>query len=456
MPRETFRIRTFMTTQEAIADRREILDRAYGYLANEEDARVCKDIPDEACRVVPENFFRQLGANILTRLGDAIVNPKTVLAWLVPLLQAPEFVLSLLVPIRESGSLLPQLLIAQRIRRLALRKWSWVVGALGQGLCVVGLATVVFYLSGWAAGLSLLGLLAAFSLFRGVCSVAAKDVTGKTVPKTRRGRLNGLSSTLSGLLVVGLGIFLSVLQDDSSLRALGLILVAAGVIWFVSAALYATIDETPGETGGGGNAWETAMDQLALLRTDAAFRRFVLVRTLFIATALTSPFIVLLTQKRMPDEGLAMLGIFVLVSGVADSVSAAVWGVQADRSSRRVMILAGSGAAVIGVIVALSEWLDAGVADTMWFYAGLYFLLTVCHSGMRVGRKTYLVDMAGGNKRTDYVAVSNTVIGVALLLAGLLSAGLAAISVPFAVLALALMALTGTVICLWLPEVQIT
>lgn len=443
-----------MALQESVADHREILDRAYGYLANEEDARVCKDIPDEACRVVPENFFRHLGTNVLTRLGDAVINPKTVLAWLVPLLQAPDFVLSLLVPIRESGSLLPQLLIAQRIRRLALRKWSWVMGAAGQGISALGMAAVVYLLSGWKAGLALLALLTIFSLSRGICSVAAKDVIGKTVPKTRRGRLNGLSSTLSGLLVIGLGAILSIIQDDSSLRILALIILAAGVIWFVSAVLYATIDEHPGETEGGGNAWETAMEQLSLLRTDVDFRRFVLVRTLFIATALTSPFIVLLTQQRMPDEGLAMLGIFVLVSGIGDSVSATVWGVQADRSSRRVMIMAGSAAGLIGIIVALSEWLDAGAADTMWFYASLYFLLTVAHSGMRVGRKTYLVDMAGGNKRTDYVAVSNTVIGVALLAAGLISAGLAAISVPFAVFALALMALAGTVICLRLPDVQ--
>ena len=48
----------------------------------------------------------------------------------------------------------------------------------------------------------------------------------------------------------------------------------------------------------------------------------------------------------------------------------------------------------------------------------LYFLLTVAHQGVRLGRKTYLVDMAEGNKRTDYVSVSNTVIGAILLLFG--------------------------------------
>lgn len=118
------------------------------------------------------------------------------------------------------------------------------------------------------------------------------------------------------------------------------------------------------------------------------------------------------------------------------------------------MVIAGASAAAIGLIVSFSEWLHAPVRNAVWFYAGLYFLLVVAHSGMRVGRKTYLVDMAGGNKRTDYVAVSNTVIGVMLLLTGVVTAALAYASVPFAVFALALMALAGTLMCLRLPEVQ--
>lgn len=434
--------------------RREILDRAYEFINNEEDARVCRDIPEEACRVVPENFFRLLGSNVLTKLGDAIVNPKTVLAWLIPILSIPEFVLSLLVPIRESGSLLPQLLIAQRVRQMPLRKWSWVAGAVGQAVSVIGIAGIVMTLTGWAAGLAILLLLSVFALSRGLCSVAHKDVMGKTISKTRRGRLSGLSSTTSGLLVIALGAGLGLLPDEASTRLLALIIMIAGALWIVAALLFAAVDELPGETSGGGNAWETGMRQLALLQTDTTFRRFVFVRTLFIATALTSPFIVLLSQERLTDEGLALLGVFVLAHGIGESVSASVWGVQADRSSRRVMILAGGAAAVIGVIVACSEWLDAPLADTMWFYSGLYFLLAVAHSGMRLGRKTYLVDMASGEKRTDYVAVSNTVIGVMLLLAGGVSAALAAVSVPFAVFVLALMAMTGVLICLKLPEVQ--
>jgi hypothetical protein len=55
-----------------------------------------------------------------------------------------------------------------------------------------------------------------------------------------------------------------------------------------------------------------------------------------------------------------------------------------------------------------------------WFIPVAYFFLAIAHSGVRVGRKTYLLDMASGERRTDYVAVSNSVIGAVLLLGGAL------------------------------------
>lgn len=64
--------------ERLLADER--LERLYRALVDEEDARVCRDIDEQACRVVPGNFFLQLLTQFLTRLGDAIA--KTLLAWL--------------------------------------------------------------------------------------------------------------------------------------------------------------------------------------------------------------------------------------------------------------------------------------------------------------------------------------------------------------------------------------
>ena len=65
-----------------------------------------------------------------------------------------------------------------------------------------------------------------------------------------------------------------------------------------------------------------------------------------------------------------------------------------------------------------------GLLDAAWLHPVAFFLLGVAHSGVRAGRKTYLVDMAGGVKRTDYVSVSNSVIGGILLLTGVLTGAL--------------------------------
>ena len=62
--------------------------------------------------------------------------------------------------------------------------------------------------------------------------------------------------------------------------------------------------------------------------------------------------------------------------------------------------------------------------------------------------------MAGGNKRTDYVAVSNTVIGLLLLLTGLLGALAAAISVQFTLVLLGLAGLLGAGLSLRWKEVS--
>jgi hypothetical protein len=80
---------------------------------------------------------------------------------------------------------------------------------------------------------------------------------------------------------------------------------------------------------------------------------------------------------------------------------------------------AASVAASLGLTVFLLDQFGM-VATFAWIPPAAFFLLSVAHSGVRIGRQTYILDLASGNRRTDYVAVSNTVIGVALLLGGTL------------------------------------
>ncbi len=427
------------------------LDQLYSLIANEEDARVCKDIPEAACREVPRNFFLILAANVLTKLGDLLISPKTVLAWLMSAVGAPALV-AWLVPIRESGSMMPQMVIGAWVRRKAVRKWFWTLGSLGQALSVAAMAGCVWFLDGYAAGGGILAALIAFSLARGFCSVSMKDVQGKCIPKTRRGRLSGLASTLGGTATVILTALLFWDRGDPSLAFYTALLLLAALLWVVAGALFATVDEYAGETGGGGNAIGEAFRSLSLLRDDAPFRHFVITRALLLCSALASPYFVVLAQKTS-DLGW-MLGVFLLASSLASSLSASFWGWAADTSSRRVMIRGAAMASGTCLIAGITALVAGTETDALaWFYPLAFFVLSIAHAGVRLGRKTYLVDMAGGNKRTDYTAVSNTVIGVLLLVTGGLTALVSMVSEVAVILVLGLMGLAGMVSALRLNEV---
>ncbi|MDX1517480.1 MAG: MFS transporter [Woeseiaceae bacterium] len=431
----------------------QITENIYDKLTNEEDARVCDDISEESCRETPTSFVLILSSYLLTKLGDAIASPKTTLAWLTSVVGAPAFVLGLLVPIRESGSMIPQLFIGSAIRRLPVRKWVWVAGSVAQCLCIAGIGVVAMLLEGVAAGFAILGLITLFSLSRGFCSVAAKDVLGKTIPKPKRGQLTGWSASIAGLLSVGVGVVLMLpLAGDVDATTLGLLLIGAGALWLVAAALYSNVGEFAGETGGGRSAME-ALAKLSLLANDKPFRRFVMTRALLMCSALSAPYYVALAQKNLGSPTY-LLGAFVAAAGVAGLVSAPFWGRFADRSSKHVMIAAAIVTAAVGLLTfALDRFLPAA-GQTVWFLPLAYFVLSVAHNGVRVGRKTYVVNLASGNQRTDYVAISNTVIGVLLLLVGSVGVLAPLIGNGGVIGLLALMGLAGAALGTTLPNTE--
>lgn len=393
----------------------------YQRLSNEEDARACTGISDSACREVPGNFFKILIAQLSTKLADSFTSSKVVLPWLLTSAGAPAFFTALLVPIRESGSLIPQLLLGGIVRQFEHRKQFYVIGSLLQGAAVALMAISAIQLEGARLGWTIVALLIIFSLSRGLCSIANKDVLGKTIPKARRGRLNGLSASLSGVITILIsgGVLIS---EYESINFMVAMLVIASLCWLIAAISFAVIVEYGGATEGAGNGFRIAIKNLSLLRSDTQFQRFVVMRALLMSSGLAAPFIVLLATPHIDVSGAVL---FVILTGVANLVSGLFWGLLADRSSRYVLLLT----AALSVTIFLSTVLfqiviEPNLSSTgvLAVYLLLYFLLAVTHQGVRLGRKTYLVDMADGNQRTDYVSVSNTVIGILLLIYGAVSA----------------------------------
>ena len=432
----------------------------YSLLVEDEDARVCRDIPESACDEQPQAFVCQLVAQTLTKLGDAMTSSRLVLAWMLSSIGSPAIFISMLVPLRESLSLLPQLFIAQWIREHAVRKWFWVAGSIGQALALLGMVMALLLLPGPRAALVIIILLAVFSLARGVCSVAAKDVLGKTISKSRRGRLTGMAASAAGLvtLLVASLLWFAPAADlaasgQQSTIVFALLLTCAAVLWCVSAGVYAGIPEAPGATEGGGNAITEALKSLRLLVTDKNLARFVFARMLLVATAFAIPYLVVVIQQS-GDGGIGGLAGLLFAEGAAGLLSGSFWGRWSDRSSHHVMAAAAALSALVIGATLLCYFFAYPLLSQLVMAALLIFVAAVAHQGARVGRKTYLVDLATAETRSSYTAVSNTVLGLFLLCGGALGVVDALYGTAAVLMLLFVVSVCATWFCLSLEPVD--
>lgn len=415
-----------MVQDEMIENTR--LERAlYRTLSGEEEGGACRDIPDAACDTQPRNFLTHAASLAMTKTGDGIADPKLTLTWLMGAVGAPPALVGLLVPVRESLALLPQLWTSGPISGLARRKWAWAAGSLAQGLAVAGMAVAAVTLSGAAAGGVILGCLAVFALARSVCSVSYKDVLGKTVAKSTRGTATGLAASVAAAGVIGFGVLLSVGWLPMSVTSIAIALGVAAGLWLFAAGLFSTLNEPVLGNEGGDESERWWRASVQILREDPQLMRFIAARGLLISTALAPPFLLALGGEE-GETGFGHLGPYVLASSLAALVSSYVWGRLADRSSRKVLVLAGLiGAGVLLAAATMRGWLPGlaglvgdqggGAATRAWVLPGLLFLLMLAYEGVRLGRSTHLVDMADADRRVAYTAISNTAIG-GLLLAG--------------------------------------
>lgn len=398
------------------------------------------------------NARRFVWSNGLQGVGDQLLSGKTVLPWLFSAAGVPGFFTGLLVPLRESGSMLPQAALTPWVVSHPARKRLWVLGSVGQGVCAAIIAAAAVLVRGPLLGLIVCLALAVLAVLRALCSLTGKDVQGRTISKGRRGVVTGRATQLGGAVTLITGGVLAVLGELPR-WGLAVLLAIGAATWFLAAAVFRSIEEpvpeSSGQKGINRSWWK---DTWQLYTQDARFRGFVNVRALLLVSALSTSFIVVLSQN-IGSQALSGLGGFVLASGLASLVGGRVSGVLSDKSSRLVMSWAAGAAAIILLaIVACAAW--APTAVSMWALPLGFFLVNLAHAAIRVARKTYVVGMAGEDKRTRYVGAANTMMGVILLVVGGISAVIALAGPSAAILFLACIGLIGAWRARALPEVS--
>ncbi len=366
-------------------------------------------------------------AQTCTRIGDALTNPKTVLTWLLSQLGTTGFLIGMLVPIRESGSMLPQLFISSWVKKARKRKWVFVIGAVAQALCVASMGLAALTLRPDLAGAAVLVALAAFSISRAFCSISSKDVLGRAVPKGFRGKVSGVSATISGLVSAGAACLLILYRESETATLLAWIVLGASILWILGAGAYSLVNEpVPDEQNEEKPVISDMRRRIGLVAKDPLFRRFIIARGLLLGSALAAPLLVVLSQTK--EGSLMSLVGFVIAAALASSASSWLWGSLADKASYLAMALGGLACAVIGgVAIFLDLWMPE-LSGRFWLWPLVFFLFNLSYTGVRMGRKVWVVDAVNGDERTDYVSASNTIIAVIIIVMGLLASPLQSLS----------------------------
>jgi MFS family permease len=426
-------------------------ERIYSFITGESEARVCADLPESACTHIPRNFLLNAASGACSKLAETIASPGLVLTWLLAALGAPATLTGLLVPVRQAGSLLPQLIVAGQIRRASRRKWFWAGSGLVQATALALMVVAATNLAGVTAGVAIVSLLAIFSLASGVGSVAFNDVVGKTIPKGRRGMLLAARGTSGGLLALAAGLLIKgYLGNETSLLPYLLLIGASAVLWVVGSLLFGSIAEDPGATSGGRNAIAELRAGLGHMRANPDFARFIVARCFLLPIELALPFYALLARSYVGSLA-GNLGIFLTATALAEVLSNPFWGKFADKSSRLVMILAGLLAAATGIFALLIQFLPQQPA----LLNALMFLgIGFAQAGIRLGRKTYLIDLAPKSERPLYAALANTIVGMVALAGALLGVLAETAGIEAVIILLIALPLVGVAISRRLPELE--
>jgi hypothetical protein len=415
-------------------------------------ARLTNSAPDALNDGEARNGLIHVMALTLTKSADSLIDPKLVLSWLLNALGAPGVVLGALVPVREAGSMLPQLALAKLVEQSAQRKRIWAAGTLVQGATASVIALAVLMLEGAAAGWTVLALLALLAVARSATSVSYKDVLARTIEKGRRGTVTGLAASLASVTAFGFGLLMALGIFDVAVPVLAGAIALASACFVLAGLLFLRLKEPDNETGNTDGSGIS--DLIRPLREDRQLQVLIAARAALTVTALAPPFIIMLSSAQ-GDSALDQLGPMVMASTAAAVLSSYIWGRLSDHSSRQTLMLAGSLASVALLVTGLAGWAFGGLGGA-WGAGLAIFAAQIAYEGVRAGRKLHLTDMAEDDFRARYTALSNTLIGLALMAGGLFGLAADRFGPAPLLMVFAVISLTGALIASRLDEVQNT
>lgn len=342
-------------------------------------------------------------------VGDGFWSP-IVLSSFAATLGAPNAVIGLIPAIQSGGWLLPQLVVASRVRHLPRKivvyrsavwartlSYAWIVAT---SVLLAGLPEALL-------GAFLLGLLVN-ALSTGIAGLPFMEIVAKIVPPRERAAFFGVRLLLGGLLALAVSVAVRALLGAGwSFPLAYTVIFALGTLFYSAGyATFALVDEPPDAPQPRASFRADVRGIPAMLREDRAFAAFLMFRLCLTVAALADPFYTVYAIRVIGVEG-ATVGSFLVALGVLGPLSNALWSRVATRFGSRRVLRWGLGFALLAPVVALLMPEGAG----FWFFA-VYALSNLGGTAINLANTNYLLGIAPDAARGRAIGVVNTVVGL--------------------------------------------
>lgn len=370
-----------------------------------------------------QNFICFVLDYVFFGVALAFVNQTTVLPSFVSQLTDSAPVIGLASTIQTGAWLLPQLVAASYLADKARKKpYMLLAAALGRPVFWV-LAGVLFLAGDNARALILVLLFVSLTIFLGTDAVAAVawfDILGKAISPARRGRLIGTGQVLSGLLTVGAGAVVNAIlgphgppfpNNYASLFFL------AGLSFFGSWVAMSFLHEPVAPIQSERLPWNTFLPKLwKLLRENRTFSLVIVVRLLVGLSGAAMPFYVVYATKEL-RFGAEVIGLFLSTQVVGSILGGFAWGYLNERSGSKTVIqgstLLGLASPVLALCAGAMSHLMGSL--TVYAYSLIFMAIGALNNSYMAGFINFILNLAPPEERSTYIALTNTLCGVLLV-----------------------------------------
>ena len=368
------------------------------------------------------NYRRGVINGAVFTLGEAISNPGLVLSLLVRQLGGSLTLVSLIPVIQSTGYLLPQLLVGGYVQSLPYKLPIYRTFAALRIMAQLAVVCACFFATEIAPSYALVAILVCYALFNfggGVTTLSFQDIVAKIVPPTQRGRFFGTRQLYGGLLAFALaGPFVRwMLSDESPLAfphnfalisLVSLVCYATGMLFFARVREPAAQLLVPRQ--GIGAALRAAP---AILRGNARYRMFIIVRLCLLIGRLAEPFAIIYVTEQL-HLAKSIAGLLIAVSAVAAASSNLVWGRLGD-SRGMVWLLRFTGTLAIfpPLMLFAAPWIaPIGVYILVAWLLIASLIGGISADGVGIASMTFLLEVSPPEQRPLYMGLANTLLGI--------------------------------------------